>query len=493
VGGGLRKEEHLGEGGGDRPNAGARDVLGADLNRLTNVFAPGGGEAALPRLHPGGAVGEPWPRPWSPSTSTAPTSPRRATPSLPTSGASPAALDRARTAPPTSTRNCSSSWAIRPHRPTGGGSRDRVAHALPAAERPGDGERRGRHRLLPLPADGGPVRGGRRPGTVRHRARCRRSTAASGSRQARWPETMLALSTHDTKRSEDVRARLAVLSEIPDRSGRRPSGAGARWFRAPIRPGRRATEYLVYQTLVGAFPIGADRLLPYLEKATKEAKLHTSWTDPDPDYDAAVADFAAEPSSPTPDFMADLEGIPRSDRWSRPGRINSLAQKTIQLTAPGVPDLYQGTELWDLSLVDPDNRRPVDYGRSATAEALEDADPATVLPGWMRACPSCGSERPCWAAPAPDRGVRSSGRLRSARGDGGGRRPRRGLRPGRGGRDRGAAASRPTRETGRMGGDPGRDPARRVGEHLHPDHPVRGGPSRWAELADFPVAVLERR
>jgi len=219
-------------------------------------------------------------------------------------------------------------------------------------------------------------------------------------REGGWPRAMLALSTHDTKRAEDVRSRLAVLSEIPEMW----AGTVRRWreMAEAHRPGLvdGATEYLIYQTLVGAYPIGPDRLLPYLEKATKEAKVHTSWTDPDPDYDAAVAGFASALLSDE-NFMADLEGFldPFRDRNARhgahfgrengrgvdvigAGRVNSLAQKTIQLTAPGVPDLYQGTELWDLSLVDPDNRRPVDYElRRSLLDRLEDADPATVVAG----------------------------------------------------------------------------------------------------------------
>lgn len=204
-------------------------------------------------------------------------------------------------------------------------------------------------------------------------------------RQADWPKTMLALSTHDTKRSEDVRARLAVLSEIPDlwtetvRRWRDMTGS----HRADVVDG--ATEYLTYQTLVGAYPIDAERMVPYLEKATKEAKARTSWTDPDPAYDAAVADFATALLSDEA-FTTDLEAFldPPGDGPSivRAGRVNSLVQKTIQLTAPGVPDLYQGTELWDLSLVDPDNRRPVDYGiRREMLERLEGADLGAILDG----------------------------------------------------------------------------------------------------------------
>jgi (1->4)-alpha-D-glucan 1-alpha-D-glucosylmutase len=132
----------------------------------------------------------------------------------------------------------------------------------------------------------------------------------------------------------------------------------------------RATEYLLYQTLVGAWlcdlPSGdlaafRDRIQQYMEKATREAKLHTSWINPDEAYDAALANFVAailNPDEKGP-FLDDLAGVAR--RVAFFGRINSLAQTLLKLTSPGVPDTYQGTELWDLSLVDPDNRRPVDY------------------------------------------------------------------------------------------------------------------------------------
>jgi (1->4)-alpha-D-glucan 1-alpha-D-glucosylmutase len=197
--------------------------------------------------------------------------------------------------------------------------------------------------------------------------------------QERWPRGMLTLSTHDTKRSEDVRARLAVLSEMPQE-----------WKEAVLRWGRHnsvnrpklldgATEYLIYQTLVGANPIAADRLVPYLEKATKESKLHTSWTSPNPAYDAAVADFAHRLDEDG-GFQADLASF--VGPVIEAGRTNSLTQKTIQLTAPGVPDTYQGTELWDLSLVDPDNRRPVDYAhRRRLLSEVQGADAGWALEG----------------------------------------------------------------------------------------------------------------
>ena len=177
--------------------------------------------------------------------------------------------------------------------------------------------------------------------------------------QARWPRTMLASSTHDTKRSEDVRARINLLSEIPERW----TEAVTRWaelnggYRREGFPDRN-TEYLLYQTLVGAWPIEIARLLAYMDKASREAKAHTSWTDPNSIYDNALRAFV-ERTMNNSKFTDSLESFVRP--LIEPGRINSLAQTLIKLTAPGIPDFYQGTELWDLSLVDPDNRRPVDY------------------------------------------------------------------------------------------------------------------------------------
>ncbi|HEX7184673.1 MAG TPA: malto-oligosyltrehalose synthase [Thermoanaerobaculia bacterium] len=182
---------------------------------------------------------------------------------------------------------------------------------------------------------------------------------ACARNQERWPRTMTATSTHDTKRSEDVRVRIHLLSEIPERWG----GAVRRWlernerYRTDGFPDRNL-EYLLYQTLVGAWPISADRLLAYLEKAAREAKAYTSWTRTDAGYEEAVKRFV-EGLFGDEEFMADLEAFVAP--LVAPGRIASLAQTLIRLTAPGVPDTYQGSELWDLSLVDPDNRRPVDY------------------------------------------------------------------------------------------------------------------------------------
>ncbi len=174
--------------------------------------------------------------------------------------------------------------------------------------------------------------------------------STNAERQARWPLALLATSTHDTKRSEDVRARLCLLSEDAERWGK----AVERW---PHKIDRNA-EYLLYQTLVGAHPLDADRAVEYMTKASKEAKQHTSWVEPNADYDEALTAFVKEVIADE-QFAADLEAFVAP--LVRPGWVNSLSQQVLKLTAPGVPDVYQGTELWDLSLVDPDNRRPVDY------------------------------------------------------------------------------------------------------------------------------------
>lgn len=183
--------------------------------------------------------------------------------------------------------------------------------------------------------------------------------------QATHPLTMTALATHDTKRSGDVRARLAVLSEVPSRF----ASSIQRWSRmnAPFR--RRAvagpmpdanTEYLYYQTLIGAWPITAERMQAYMLKAAREAKLQTTWIANNKEFEDALLEFVARTMEHAP-FVKDVEQFVERVKFA--GRVNSLAQTLMKHTAPGVPDLYQGTELWDLSLVDPDNRRPVDYER----------------------------------------------------------------------------------------------------------------------------------
>lgn len=193
--------------------------------------------------------------------------------------------------------------------------------------------------------------------------------------QRDWPLTMTALSTHDTKRSEDVRARLVLLSQQPSAWGE----VVTEWTARLPRRIDAVTEQLVWQTLVGAWPIDADRAVGYLEKATREAKGRTSWLDPDTTYDDAVSDLVravlADPrlTAELAAFVAQL-----APAW----RTTVLAQKLVQLTMPGVADTYQGTELVDLSLVDPDNRRPVDYDhRSRLLDVLSNPAPGGLGDG----------------------------------------------------------------------------------------------------------------
>ncbi|MDE1177789.1 MAG: malto-oligosyltrehalose synthase [Edaphobacter sp.] len=181
--------------------------------------------------------------------------------------------------------------------------------------------------------------------------------------QTTHPLTMTALATHDTKRSGDVRARLAALSEIPSRFG----AAIQRWSRMNNGFRRRSvtgsmpdanTEYLYYQTLIGAWPLTVERVQAYMMKAVREAKLQTTWVANNREFEDSLMEFIARTMEHAP-FMKDVEQF--VERIKDAGRVNSLAQTLMKHTAPGIPDLYQGTELWDLSLVDPDNRRPVDY------------------------------------------------------------------------------------------------------------------------------------
>ena len=177
--------------------------------------------------------------------------------------------------------------------------------------------------------------------------------------QATHPFTMTTLSTHDTKRADDVRARLAVLSEVPDQF----AAAISDWsqltaqYKTNHLPDAN-TEYFLYQTLIGAWPIDAERTKQYMLKAMREAKLQTSWVTGNKDFEDAMCAYI-ESILKDDRFTSSLNAFVQQIR--RAGQVNSLTQTLLKQTAPGVPDLYQGSELWDDSLVDPDNRRPVDY------------------------------------------------------------------------------------------------------------------------------------
>src|SRR5581483_8189130 len=200
------------------------------------------------------------------------------------------------------------------------------------------------------------------------------------ARQQRWPTAMVTTSTHDTKRSEDVRARLALLTEIPDEW----AGAVAHWSSmnnhardVELDAPDRHDEWFAYQTLVGAHPLPLDRLWPVMEKSMREAKRRTSWVRPDDAYEHAVHRFCDT-------ILRDERFLAELDRFVAPlvdpGRVNALTLTTLRLLASGVPDTYQGTELWDDSLVDPDNRRPVDFdGRRAILQSL---DGRTAADAW---------------------------------------------------------------------------------------------------------------
>ena len=224
-----------------------------------------------------------------------------------------------------------------------------------------------------------------------------------------WPGALIASSTHDTKRSEDVRARLAVLSEMPGEWRRALEG----WrklntiHKTELAGGSAPSgndEYLFYQTLLGAWPMGElapaelpafrSRLRDYMLKAIREAKVHTSWTNPEPDYEEATGRFVERTLDPGGSrvFLEQVRLL--KDRLERPGQVNALVQVALKLASPGVPDIYQGCELWDLSLVDPDNRRPVDF-------ALRDGMLSELLR--QHGAAPVGVARDVWANPADGR------------------------------------------------------------------------------------------
>jgi len=195
-------------------------------------------------------------------------------------------------------------------------------------------------------------------------------------RAEHWPGSLSSTSTHDTKRSEDVRARINVLSEIPIewrqrlRTWNRLNKKAAHRLEEQLVPNRNE-EYLIYQTLLGVWPFGPfpekvrtlflERIQTYMIKALREAKVTSSWLNPNEAYEHAVMKFLARLLSSTPAnaFLEDF--LPFQRRIAGYGIFNSLAQVLIKILAPGIPDFYQGTELWDFSLVDPDNRGLVDY------------------------------------------------------------------------------------------------------------------------------------
>jgi (1->4)-alpha-D-glucan 1-alpha-D-glucosylmutase len=217
----------------------------------------------------------------------------------------------------------------------------------------------------------------------------------NAARLAEFPHSMLASSTHDTKRGEDVRARLAAISEIPEVWRR-----AVQRFRTINRKhkqdidGEQAPdtneEYLIYQTLAGAWPLDGEiteeftaRIQEYMAKAIKEAKVNSSWIQPNENWDNAVRAFIAAILAPGDNNKFPELFRPLAGQLSELGAVNSLSQTLIKFTVPGVPDIYQGNEMWDLSLVDPDNRRSVDYdARRQALAGLANADPSDLLANW---------------------------------------------------------------------------------------------------------------
>jgi (1->4)-alpha-D-glucan 1-alpha-D-glucosylmutase len=217
--------------------------------------------------------------------------------------------------------------------------------------------------------------------------------AHMSERARRWPRGLTATATHDTKRGEDARMRILALAEL---AGEWTSAIG-RWKTLNARfvseaRGQRCPsivdEYMIYQSLIGAMPLdGAgsdfiDRFQRFVEKAVREEKLQSSWLNPNEDYEAGIRTFVANilDGSVSQDFLDSLASMAR--RAALIGALNSLSQLTLKATVPGVPDFYQGTELWDLSLVDPDNRHPVDFGHRAEILGAIDAKRVGFAPNW---------------------------------------------------------------------------------------------------------------
>jgi (1->4)-alpha-D-glucan 1-alpha-D-glucosylmutase len=223
---------------------------------------------------------------------------------------------------------------------------------------------------------------------------------ANTRRAAEWPFELLATATHDTKLGEDVRARINVLSEMPVEWGREVS----RWMRInksqrSLVDGEpapdRTDEYRFYQALIGVWPTTLGpavtnapgdliaRLSEYMIKAVKEAKVHTSWLTPNEPYEHAVRTFVERVLTGAPGARLLAAFLPFQQRIAWLGMVNSLAQVVLKIGSPGVPDFYQGTDMWDLSLVDPDNRRPVDF--ECRRRALADVDALLAMDASSRA------------------------------------------------------------------------------------------------------------
>jgi (1->4)-alpha-D-glucan 1-alpha-D-glucosylmutase len=201
-------------------------------------------------------------------------------------------------------------------------------------------------------------------------------------RLERQPFTMNASSTHDTKRGEDTRARIDVLSEIPE-EWERSLKQWSEWNSSDSAPDRNE-QIFIYQTLMGAWPVSRNRLKTYLIKALREAKTHTNWLRPDERYEESVVNFVDRLLDPerSSKFLASFRAFHK--RIAYFGAINSFSQTLLKITAPGTPDFYQGTELWDFSLADPDNRHPVDFEiRKAWLEWLKSHDnPKELMANW---------------------------------------------------------------------------------------------------------------
>ena len=379
----------------------------------------------------------------------------------------------------------------------------------------------------------------------------------NAERQARWPHALLATSTHDTKRSEDVRARINVLSEMPGewrarlRAWRRLNRRHRTLVDGQPAPDANEECYL-YQTLLGAWPAEpvsdaehaafTERITQHMLKAVKEAKVHASWIHPSPEYDEAIARFVAAildrseppprepgrlrrllgaivPDAPSNAFLADFR--PFQQRIAVAGIHNSLAQTLLKLVAPGVPDIYQGTEEWALSLVDPDNRRPVDYARLGEDLRAIRAAARGARVGPRRARPLASRDEggradqalrdaPGARVPATARVALRGGRLRAARRSRIAERSRGGVLARARGRDcdrGGATLPRPTPSVGSAGRSAvGRDVARAARGASRARIPQRASPAsgwpspcamagpgwRWTPSSrSFPVALLE--